>query len=132
VSQENVQLLRRGIKAWNAGDIDALLELLDPDVEWTFSDRFPDAIGTVQGKDAVVQFLRTFSEPWAQIETTPRRIVEAGDDVVVDVEFVARSHEGAEVKLRLGHVWTGHNGRCTRFRAYPTFAEALQAVGLEE
>jgi len=51
---------------------------------------------------------------------------------VVDVEFVARSREGVEVRLRVGHVGTARNGRCTRFRAYPTFAEALETVRLEE
>ena len=34
MSQENVEVFKRGVEAYDVRDIDALLEDLDPDVEW--------------------------------------------------------------------------------------------------
>jgi ketosteroid isomerase-like protein len=34
MSQENVEVFKRGVEAYDLRDIDALLEDLDPDVEW--------------------------------------------------------------------------------------------------
>jgi ketosteroid isomerase-like protein len=34
MSQENVEVVRAGFEAWNHDDIDALLFLIHPDVEW--------------------------------------------------------------------------------------------------
>jgi ABC-type taurine transport system substrate-binding protein len=33
MSEENVEAFKRGVAAWNRGDIDAALVVLDPDVE---------------------------------------------------------------------------------------------------
>lgn len=46
MSEENVQLFRRGLAAWNERDFGAIVEMCHPDVEWTFSDRLPDTTGT--------------------------------------------------------------------------------------
>ena len=33
-AREDVEAVRRGYEAWNRGDVDAVLELVDPDIEW--------------------------------------------------------------------------------------------------
>ena len=68
MSQENLELFRRGLAAWNAGDYEAILEMCHPDVEWTFSDRLPDATGEIRGKASV----RTFFETFTGIEVSMR------------------------------------------------------------
>jgi ketosteroid isomerase-like protein len=34
MSQENVEIVKRGVDPYNRRDVEALLEVLDPDVEW--------------------------------------------------------------------------------------------------
>ena len=34
MSEENVEIVRRGFEVWNAGDMDALRELYDPGIIW--------------------------------------------------------------------------------------------------
>ena len=34
MSQENVEIVKRAVEAWNTDDLDALLAELDADVEW--------------------------------------------------------------------------------------------------
>jgi ketosteroid isomerase-like protein len=124
----NMQAYERGIEGWNAGNIDAVVDQCAPDVEWRFSDRFPDATGTITGREAVREFLRRFRQDWSEISIVPHRVVEVGDNVVIDVEFRATGRDGIEVSIRFGHVWTGRDGVMTRFRAYETFDEALADV----
>jgi ketosteroid isomerase-like protein len=130
MSEENVELLLKGLELWGEFNVDAMLELLDPEIEWTFSGRLPDATGTIHGRAAVGDFMRSWAGAWSKLSMIPKEIVEAGDDLVVDLEFVGRARDGLELSLRLGHVWTSRNGLAIRFRAYPSFDEALKAVGL--
>jgi uncharacterized protein len=126
--QDNVELFHRGLAAWNEGDLGAIVEMCHPDVEWTFSDRLPDATGDIRGKQAVSDFLARFTEDWAEISIFADQVIDAGDDVVADVRFVAKGRDGIEVSMQFIHVWTIRNGRIVRFRGYPTLAEALEAV----
>jgi probable sodium:solute symporter len=48
MSQENLTLFRTGLAAWNEGNYDAIVDMCHPDVEWTFSDRLPDATGRIR------------------------------------------------------------------------------------
>ena len=132
MAQENVKLFHDGLAAWNDGDVDAIVDMCHPDVEWTFSDRLPDATGDIRGRPAVRRFFSRFTEDWADISMRPHRIVDAGDDVVVDVQFLATGRDGIEVSMRFVHVWTVRDGQIVRFRGYPTLDEALEAVGFGE
>ena len=130
MSQANVDLFHRGLAAWNADDLDAIVEMCHPDVEWTFSDRLPDATGRIRGRAAVRDFFSRFTGDWSEISMVAEQIFDIGDDVVADVRLEAKGREGIEVSMRLVHVWTARNGQIVRFRGYPTMDEALEAVGL--
>jgi uncharacterized protein len=132
MSQENLELFRRGLAAWNAGDYEAILEMCHPDVEWTFSDRLPDATGEIRGKASVRTFFETFTGDWSEISIRPERIADSGPHVVANVEFVARGRDGIEVSMRFVHVWTVREGQIVRFRGFGTFDEALEAVELRD
>jgi uncharacterized protein len=132
MSQENLELFRRGLAAWNAGDYEAIVEMCHPDVEWAFSDRLPDATGEIWGKASVRTFFETFTGDWSEISIRPERIVDSGPHVVANVEFKARGREGIEVSMRFVHVWTVREGQIVRFRGFRTFDEALEAVMLRE
>ena len=34
MSQENVEVFKRGVEAWNGDDLDAFIDLVDPEIEW--------------------------------------------------------------------------------------------------
>ena len=50
VSQENVELVHAGLDALNRGDWDAVLELLDPEVEWETTGQFVEG-GVYRGRE---------------------------------------------------------------------------------
>ena len=132
MSLENVNLFRKGLAAWNEGNLDAIVDMCHPDVEWVFSDRLPDATGTIRGRPAVRDFFATFTQDWSEISMVAEQVFDHGDDVVADVRFVARGREGIEVSMRFVHVWTARNGQIVCFRGYPTVDEALEAVREQE
>jgi hypothetical protein len=55
MSQENVELVRRGYEALARGDFDALFQVLDPDVEMRDAANFPEA-GAYIGHRGVLDF----------------------------------------------------------------------------
>jgi ketosteroid isomerase-like protein len=127
---EILDLFQRGLAAWNRGDVEEIVAMCHPDVEWTFSDRLPDATGRIQGRAAVQDFLTRFTEDWSEISMIADRIIEADDNIVAEVRFVARGREGIEVSMQFVHVWTAREGEVVRFRGYPTLEQALEAVSL--
>jgi uncharacterized protein len=131
MSQENVDLFNAGLAAWNAGDYEAIVDLCHPDVEWTFSDRLPDATGQITGKAEVRRFFQNFTGDWSEISIRAERIADPGPHVVADVAFLAKGRDGIEVSMRFIHVWTVRDGQIVRFRGFPSFEEALEAVSTE-
>ena len=58
MSHENVEIIRRALAAWNDRDIEAMLALTDPEVEYVNS---PTAVepGTRRGHESLEEVLRT-------------------------------------------------------------------------
>ena len=129
MSQENLTLFRTGLAAWNEGNYDAIVDMCHPDVEWTFSDRLPDATGRIRGKAEVRRFFRNFTSDWSEISIHAERIADTPSDVVADVAFQALGRDGIEVSMHFVHVWTVRDGQIVRFRGFRSFEEALEAVG---
>ena len=67
MSQENVEVVRRTFAAWNAGDMDALRELHDPDVFVRAPKGWPEQ-GRFVGREAV---MRQFEQLFAPVASLP-------------------------------------------------------------
>jgi ketosteroid isomerase-like protein len=124
------QLAERLYELFNEGDIDALVELAAPDIEWDWSRSLGPDVGVRYGVGAVRRFISENWEHWETIEMIPEEIVEAGDEVVVFVHVRLRGREGIEVEARGPHVQTWSGGRLVRYKLFQDREEALAAVGL--
>jgi ketosteroid isomerase-like protein len=127
---ENVEQLKRGYEAFNHGDLEAVFELLDPEIEWVTDERVPSA-GTYHGHDEIRRLLRDQQEVFSQITMEPYEFFEAGDQVVAFVHQRARGQaSGAELEITIGHLWTIRNGKAIRWQGFPEREKALEAAGL--
>ena len=63
MSQENVEIVRAFITAWNAGNMDAIREMYDPDVIMRFAEGWPEP-GPFVGRDEVMRQLEQMRETW--------------------------------------------------------------------
>ena len=134
MSEDNVEIVRHALEAWGRGDRNAVVDLLDPAVEWSMPPNLPDA-GTYRGRDEVVGRLKEFLEAWDDLAVTVEELMDAGERVVALVRYSGRGREsGIEIAgMNIdAQVWTVRNGKVLKVELYGGTAEALEAAGLSE
>jgi ketosteroid isomerase-like protein len=131
MSQENVEVVRAGFEAWNAGDMDAFSDLFDPDVIMRQAEGFPEP-GPEVGREAVMRQLRQQRETW-NTDALERisDFIDAADRVVVRYIWHGAGY-GPEANIEATGVFTVRKGRIFYVEFFWDHAEALEAVGLSE
>ena len=132
MSEENVEIVRHLYELVNRGDLDAVLEYLDPSVHYDLSERvFNPAI--YEGHDGIRRFYAELNEVWDDFRTDPVEFIQAGDKVVVPHRVHAVGKEsGVEVELPSTTIYSLSDGKVAAIRMYRDHARALEAAGLEE
>jgi ketosteroid isomerase-like protein len=131
MTNRNEELVHQAYRAYTSGDLDGLLELVDPDLEWTYFDpEFADPRpATCHGRDQLRAALqRQASQGLAsQVE----EVVASGDTVLVVI------HQPGLDRLRLRQaddrtylVLTLGQDRIIKMRACRDRAEACAVAGL--
>jgi ketosteroid isomerase-like protein len=131
MSQENIEVVRAVIDAFNRGDWDAGLKPFDPDFELDFS----RAIGPLRGVyklDQARTFLDEFFGVWEAVSFEIDQFIEVGDQVGTSFINYHRGRDGIEVKVRPSMVWTIRDGRIVHACVYQEWQEALETVGPSE
>jgi ketosteroid isomerase-like protein len=131
MSQENVEIVRAAIDAYNREDWDAWLEHMAPGFELDMS----RAVGPVSGVFSLDQLRRAqedYAGYWEFVRIEPQEFIEAGDLVVVPWAMHGRGRDGIELVARATFVFTIRNGAIERITLYQEREEALEAVGLSE
>ena len=132
MSQRNVEIVRE-IYADPRGLIGTATERATPDVEFDFTDVYPDR-PVLKGVEEMRRFRET--GPWSgsPIHIEPERFLDIDDERVlafVRVRATGRG-SGVEVDISPAHEFTIRDGLIVRFKAYGDRAEALEAAGLQE
>jgi ketosteroid isomerase-like protein len=131
MSQENVEVFRAAIEAWNTGDMDAFRELCDPDIIVQPPPGWPEP-GPFVGREAVMRQWYRLRETWDADAVEPiSDFIEAADRVVVRQIWRGVGH-GPESSMELTNVITVRNGKIVYQEFFWDHAEALKAVGLSE
>jgi uncharacterized protein len=132
MSQKSVEVITRMYAAWNSGDMDALADVFDPEVEVRPALSTFLASSVYRGHDGIAAWYAETYEPWAEMTAEPQRFVDAGERTVVVVGLHARV-PGGEVDLEgeIGHVVTIRDGKIVKLDGYDAPEAALSAVGLE-
>jgi ketosteroid isomerase-like protein len=132
VSQENVEIVRRGFDALNNGDVDAVIADMDPSIEWYPTRDFVD-IGPFRGHEGIRDLTNLVFGAFDGYSLQPEELVDAGDAVVVPVRQTGRGKgSGIGVDVRYILVFKLHEGKAVRVESYYDRREAFKAVGLEE
>jgi ketosteroid isomerase-like protein len=131
-SQDNVEVVRKALAAYNRRDLEALAALNHPDVEVDWSASRGLEAGVYRGWDEVSGFYQRFFETFEEITIEPDRFIACGDSVVVPNHAQVRGRDGINAVARSALVFEVRKGRVGRFRLYQETHEALEAVGLSE
>jgi ketosteroid isomerase-like protein len=128
--EEAISGLRAAYAAFNRGDIDAAVQILDPGVEWIEPPEFPWG-GTYHGVDGAKQYLAQSRAGAAQLISEPEQFIPAGNRIVVFV-YARVLPKGSSTwqEVRLADVYTFQNGRVTNMRAFANRVDALSWAGV--
>jgi ketosteroid isomerase-like protein len=121
VTDSNVELARRGWEGAQRGDLEAITELLDPDVKWHAGD--PTAEGSCQNRAQALEWIRRVTLRRALPKLVD--VVGAGDKVAV---VMARPSEEGGTEL-VANLTTFRDGKVIEMVHYPDANDALAAVG---
>lgn len=132
MSEENMEVVRRGYEALAAGDFHVVLDLLDPGAEIRSARQSPDG-GISIGHDGLLANFGRLEEAFEDPRFEVEELVDAGAQVMAIVRMRARGRgSGLEVEQTLAHVWTLRGGKGVALDIYLDRREALQAIGLSE
>jgi ketosteroid isomerase-like protein len=123
---EVAELLRDAYQAFNRGEVDAVLDLLHPDVEWVPSSSSLEP-NPLRGRDAVREYLAPnfFESQTAE----PLEMIEERNRVLVAARVRARGRgSGIELDQTAYHLFVIEDGRAVRFAAFGDRDEAMMAL----
>jgi len=133
MSEENVEIVRAVIDAWNRGDIDGWLDQATPDFVWIPAGPAAVERSVYQGREEVREAMAGGSETWEEFRFEESDIRSVGESVV----WLGRVHaKGRASEVELDQEFAIHavvrDGRLARTEGYLSRAEALEAAGLSE
>jgi ketosteroid isomerase-like protein len=136
MSEENLEVVRQAVDAWNRRDVENLIALTDSNVEYVNS---PTAVepGTRRGVEEVSAVMRAqweaLTDAWWEID----RVYDHGDEVAV-LGRLSRRMPDSETRLesRLLVTYTVRNGKIARTEVLgfgrDEVESALQSAGLSD
>ena len=131
MSEENVEIVRTVIDAYNRGDGEGAFRDASPGLEYDLSRATGPWRGTY-GLDQARVIFEEFVGMWSSARAEPDEFIEAGDDVIVPwTEFIV-GRDGIEVEVRVAWTFTIRDGKIERLCYYQEKADALKAAGLSE
>jgi ketosteroid isomerase-like protein len=131
VSQQKVEIVRQLIGAFNRHEEDAILELVDSEIE------FHSALvegQTYRGYAGVQQYLQDLDEVWSEWHTEDDRFLAAGEEQILHLYRIVGLGRGSGVPVQhdFAILWTLRGGKIQRGEAFLSQVEALRAAGLSE
>ena len=124
--EENLDLIRAGFAAHNRGDLDALVELYDPDVVFETL-----LLGTHRGNEAIRLIFEENQKTLSGYDVEPVELIEFGDQVVA-VAQVTGVGPVSQMSMDGGtfaFLFTVKEGRIVREQAFRNKDEAVEAAG---
>jgi ketosteroid isomerase-like protein len=123
-------LARKGFEAFNAADVDAIIELLAEDVEVFSSPELANP-GTFHGREGYLTWIRPWSEAWQGLEMRVTATTPVGHrHVIAEVHQTGRGRSGIEVSMDVAFLFDVNEEGVASFLAL--LPDRKQAVALAE
>jgi hypothetical protein len=116
---DNRAIVETAYANFAAGDVEAFLAILDPEVTWTDAEGYPYA-GTYVGPDALLEgLIARIGAEWDDYTVAPNTYVSDGDRVVALGDYSGTyKATGRSVEAPFAHVWQFADGKVVSFRQY--------------
>jgi ketosteroid isomerase-like protein len=129
MGSESVEVVRRIYLAWQTGDMDELLSLVDPEVRWAPVLRFLEGERPAIGHQDLRQWFRRIRITYRSLRPLPERFEDHGSHVLVLGRLlgVSRLDEG-DLDVSVSWVWTVRAGRVVAMQAFLEERAARAAI----
>jgi hypothetical protein len=128
---ENIELARKLYDAFTTGDMETVLAVLDPAIEWREAEGHPYQPSGAPwiGPQSVVDnlFVKLGSE-WDGFTVHPKEFTDLGDGVLVEGRYSGTyKATGKSLDCQVAHVWRIRDSKLVSFQQYVDTAQ-LQEV----
>ena len=132
MSEENVEIVRRWIDAYNQRDMDSLIEVDASD--FTFRSVFVAVETEFQGPEGFpYAYFKTLDEAYERFVVVPSELIDGGAAVLMVATAEWRGREsGAQGETPIATAFWLRAGRIFRAETYTDRGEGLEAIGLGE
>jgi ketosteroid isomerase-like protein len=134
-----VRNARRIAAAFNRRDLDVVVQLLDPAIEFEaprslVGGYLPPDMPTVEhGRQGYLRMFERLFEVWDDLALRPEEVIDFGDRVLIATHMTGHGqHSGVAVDTRVFQVLTLRSGMIVRQRDFVDRDAALEAAGLSE
>jgi ketosteroid isomerase-like protein len=130
MSQENVEIVKRLIDAFNAKDLDGFAELTAPDFQWS-----PSMVAiegeVFVGRAGIETYFARMRDGWDSFRAEGGTFRDLGGRVLWSGRLEGRGRmSGALVTAPLDILYALRDGKVTEMRSFLDHAEALWSAGL--
>lgn len=132
----NVQVVKDVYRKLGRGDIEGVLALWDPEMEWREAEGNPfqpDGAPWIGAQTIMQKVLGTIATSWDGFGVTPHEIHDGGDAVVVEGRYTGTwKTSGNKLDAQFCHVWKVRDGKVVTFQQYVDTAQMQQVMGTRE
>ena len=119
MGSESVELVRRVYIAWQEGDLEELLTLVDREVSWSPVLRFLEGEKPALGHQGIRRWFRRIRITYRSLRDVPESFEDHGDRVLVLGRLVGASRlEEGDLDVHVAWIWTVRAGRVVEMKAF--------------
>jgi len=131
MSEENVEIVRRWIEAYNGRDTEGLIGVTDPDFE--FRSIFVGIETIFRGHEGMHTYFAEIDEAYDRFQVIPNDLIDAGAAVLMAANAQWRGKgSGVEGETPILTAFWLRAGKTFRAETFTDRGKALEAVGLSE
>jgi ketosteroid isomerase-like protein len=130
MSQQNVEIVRKAMRAFLENDFETWFALTDPACRLYPRPEEPGVKECYEGWDEMLAYLANWYSGWREYTGEPVRFIDAADWVVVEIDEVGVAENGMRIEQRFAHAFRVENGKGVEWRMFGPVEEAFAALGL--
>ena len=134
MSQENVEIVRTALEAFNRRDIPALVAATTDDFEWVTLTGGTIDSAVYRGAAGIAAYFRDTATVWESMRIEPTEFRDLGAEslLLVSVLHARGMGSGVDVEADLFGLFRVRGHKVAAFRSFGKESEALEAAGLSE
>jgi ketosteroid isomerase-like protein len=132
MSQENVDAFYKGLEAYNRRDVEAMVAVSHPDIEWYPLSAQVEGDESFRGHGGLRKWWANMEATWEAIEASIDEVRDLEDATLAFGRLRGRWRSGVPVDAEVAWVYRFRDGLAIWGRVYTRREDALEAVGLSE